>query len=127
MSNKAARTGSKMEQALIIFNQIPGDRAKRKQCILRFQNELNMERSTAGTYYNLCEKKVLNTTSEQSQKVIESSRARKFSAVKCRGGVASHVQVFFSKKEAEQFNDIMFGFDHVVKGVQPVGKQIQVA
>lgn len=125
VSTNLARPDTKMETAVRIFLETPAA-DKRKQCIERFKTELEMEESTAGTYYYLCERKVLEAQQVETEKAIASSKARKFSAVKLQRGsdVASHVHVFLTRKGAEEFNDTMHGFDHIVTGVQKVGKPV---
>lgn len=129
-TSSMARPDTKMAQALAIFISEPAtDGSKRKTCIERFQAELDMEESTAGTYYYLCESKVLEQQTIETEKAIASSKVKKFSSVKTKRGsdIASNVQVFLSRKAAEEFNSGMQGFTHVVPGIQKVGKPVAAA
>lgn len=124
---KLARDNTMQAKALDIYQNHLGNPEHRKLCIAEFQSKLAMKKSTAGTYYHLCTQKLEREQQQHSDKVIESKRARKFSAVKLQRGkdVASRVAVFFNKKEAEQYNKL-HGYDKVVPGVQQPGKRLGI-
>lgn len=120
-----ARKGSKMEKALQIFEDNLGKADRRQLCIQAFMSELDQVKSTAETYYNLCVQKLDKAQQKETDKVIQSTQKRKFSAVKIKPGTntASKVHCFLTKKAAEQYNE-QHGFDQVVKGVQKLGKEV---
>lgn len=120
-----ARKGSKMEKALQIYESHLGKANRRQLCIEAFMSELDQVKSTAETYYNLCVQKLDKAQQKETDKVIQSSQKRKFSAVKVKPGTnkASRVHCFLTKKAAEEFNE-QHGYDEVVKGVQQLGKEV---
>lgn len=77
----------------------------------------------AATYYWKCLCKFRDIQQPTTLIVTESDRKRKYSAVKVKAGVAAHVDCFFNKDEAKQYNELM-GYTSVVKGVQTVGQPL---
>ena len=94
-----ARQGSKMDQALNIFQANMGEANHRQICLTLFQEQLGQKASTAATYYNLCVQKLDSEQQKVTDQVIASGRKTKFSAVKLKRGSneASRVHCFFSK------------------------------
>lgn len=120
-----ARTGSKMERALEIFESNLGDSNHRQLCLEQFQQQLGQVESTAATYYYLCMTKLDENQQKTTDAVISSARKNKYSAVKLKRGsnVASKVHCFFKKSDAQAYNDT-HGFNEVLKGVQETGKKL---
>lgn len=121
-----ARAGSKRESALTIFNEVTGDH-HRKECIARFQAELNMEATTANTYYTWCVERLEAEQKEKTEAAIASKAARKYTAVKLERGstdVISRVAVFVKRSDAEKFNSQMH-YDTVVPGVYKTGQKLK--
>jgi hypothetical protein len=124
-----ARPETNMAEALSIYQEqlLDGDlKNHRQRCIKLFMEQLNHKPRTAATYYVLCFNKLNQAQQVQTEKVIESNRKTKFSAVKPQRGTdtAAHVHCFFSKKDAQAFNKRVHGFTEVVKGIQEPGKPI---
>lgn len=122
------RADTKMNSAMQIFLSIPADDNKRQTCLKRFQKELGMQERTANTYYTLCVDKLLKLQAPETEKALESSKAKKFTSVKCERGtnVAAHVAVFLSKAAAEEFNTKIPGFS-TYPGVVNEGEVVEVA
>lgn len=120
-----ARDGSKIQKALEIYQANLGQPNHRQLCIAQFQKDLGQKASTAATYYNLCVQKLNAEQQKVTDQVINSTRKNKFSAVKLKRGSdeAAHVHCFFSKKAAQEFNEL-HGYNEVVKGVQQPGKPL---
>jgi len=123
--NTLAREGSKMSQALTIYQDNLGDTNHIQICLELFQKHLGQKPSTAATYFNLCVQKLDSAQQTVTNQVIESTRKNKFSSVKLKRGTnqASRVHCFFTKKAAQQFNE-QHGYHEVVKGVQEPGKPL---
>lgn len=124
-----ARPETNMAEALTIYQQLLSDgdtKSHRQRCMQAFMKTLGHKERTAATYYVLCFNKLNQAQLSETAKVIESNRKNKFSAVKLKRGSneAAHVQCFFSKKAAQEFNKQVHGFDEVVKGIQEPGKPL---
>ena len=122
-----ARENSKMAAALAIFNAEMGttsDTSLRQRCIAKFQADLGQKQVTAATYFNLCVQKAESAQVEEDDKVLQSKRQHKFSAVRTENAssdVAKKVHYFFSRKAAQAFAD-NFNYSGVVKGIVEPGQ-----
>lgn len=122
-----ARENSNMAKALEIFVTESGkdsDQSLRQRCTARFQDELGQKEVTAATYFNLCVKKIEAAQAEADQKVLESKRKHKYSAVRTENAssdVAAKVHYFLSKKAAQEFANNM-NYSGVVKGIVTPGQ-----
>lgn len=122
-----ARENSKMASALAIFHAemaTDSDTSLRQRCIAKFQSDLGQKQVTAATYFNLCVQKAEAAQTEEDDKVIQSKRQHKFSAVRTENAssdVAKKVHYFFSRKAAQHFAD-NFNYSGVVKGIVEPGQ-----
>lgn len=125
MTTVTARSGSKMDHALQIYQDNLGKENHRQVCLAVFQEALGQKASTAATYYNLCVQKLDKEQQKTTDQVIASGRKTKFSSVKLKRGTneAAHVHCFFSRKAAAEFN-AQHGYDDIVRGVQQTGKAL---
>ena len=126
-----ARVNSNMAKAVSIFasesQTVNADDSLRQRCIARFQSELGQAKVTAATYYNLCVQKAEAVQTEQDQKVLESKRVHKFSAIRTETAsrdVAKKVHYFFSKKAAQDFATL-HNYSGVMKGIVQPGQVAQ--
>lgn len=121
-----ARPGSKRDEAVKIFKEVAGGDAHRQETLKAFQKQLAMEPTTAATYYHFCVTAIEQAQSEQTERAIASTSARKYSAVKYERGsdsVVSKFQVFLKKSDAQAFND-QLNYNAVIPGVARIGKAI---
>lgn len=118
---------SKMSIAMDIYREqwaLSADDSLRQRCIALFQTELDQQKSTAETYYNLCATRVKNEQKQLDERVLASKRQRKYSAVRtinASSDVAKEAHYFFKKKEAEQFAE-NFNYAGVVPGIIEPGQ-----
>lgn len=118
---------SKRAQALNIYLSIANSDNKRIETINAFKSQLDMTDRTAATYFHYCEQYLLAKQAATTERIKSSGKVRVFSAVKPaskHSDIAKQVELFTSRKAAENFNQEMYGFKYVLPGIVKQGSKI---
>lgn len=129
-----ARPNTKMARAIEIFkSHLNKPHAERvKACVEQFKTELFPEDERgviARRYLQMINEQLEQAIQRHNETIIQSKRKsqKPVSVVKTEYGknndTAQLVALFLSASAAREFNE-QLGFDHVVKGVQTLGKPV---
>ena len=120
----AYRKGTKMADAVEIYEQVAGNRA----AFLKATEEIFSSKSTRATYFNLAFQELQTEQDEVSaliRSIMSKTTVVPVSAVKPKRGTteAAHVQLFMSIEEADEYNLHHPGFI-TIPGEQELGKKV---
>lgn len=127
MTKKA--TSSKMDKALTIFKSSfvkpMKDKSARQTAIARFQSKLDMQPTTAATYYGHCMKKVRDQQTNEAL-AKDAKGGKVWSTIKVSNSQVTSSGIFFNRKAAVEFNE-QYQHDGVVDGVSQKGDTLNNA